>query len=104
MGKSAENLRNYIVGHKKFWDWPPDVEHKVIYLGAEQTTFKNQSCPSADVIRYHFQLDDGRKLAYDVKSLAFAGKMAVFNEGDCIRIKRITIGLKKYDYNVSLIE
>lgn len=104
MESDGGKLREYVLNNSKFWTWPPDEDHKVAFLGFEETEFKFKSGHTVQTIRYHFRLANGVEKPCDVRSLTFAGMMARFKAGDRLKLRRNKLSNGKYEYAVSKLE
>jgi len=104
METDGKKLTEYVSKNQRYWEWPPNENHQVIFLGYETTKFKFESGIQVPTIRYYFRLINGMEKPIDVRSTALAKMMAQFKSGDCLTLKRTLIGEKKYKYEVSKIE
>ncbi len=104
MEKDGEKLKEYVSMNSRFWTWPPNEYHQVIFLGYEMTDFEVEISKKVQTVQYYFRFANGMEKSRAVRSIVFAGMMAQFKSGDCLKLKRIKIGKNKYEYEVFKIE
>ncbi len=90
--------------NSRFWTWPPNEHHLVVFLGYETTDFEVEINRKVQTVQYYFQLANGMKKSRAVRSISFAGMMAQFKSGDQLKVRRNKLSNGKYDYEVSKVE
>ena len=103
MEQDPEKLKEYVSKNLKFWRWEPNKYYEVTFLGFNFTEFELKTGARVPTVRYFLGFADGTEKPCDIRSLAFAGKMAVYKVGDLLRLRRNSIGAGKYDYEVNKI-
>lgn len=103
MEENGKNLMEYVKEQSKYWTWPPNEYHEVVFLGYDRVQFRFNAKTEVPTIRYYFRFVNGQQKPIDVRSLVFARKMSQYQSGDCLRIRRNEIGDNRYEYEVSKI-
>ncbi len=99
MDESSGELKRYFNEQSKYWDWPYDEWHEVVYLGAKIDNWKNV----AETVLYTFEFKDGKVKQKHVRALDFAKKMEIYDEGSHLEMRRWKEG-KNTKYDVKLID
>ena len=98
METDGKKLIEYVSMNQRFWSWPSNEFHAVVFLGFEMTEFEFKSGNKVPTVRYYFQLANGTEKPCDIRSLTFAGMMAQFKSGDQLKIRRNKLPNGKYAY------
>lgn len=104
MESDGEKLREFILMNSRFWTWPPNEYHKVVFMGYEIAEYTQKSGQKDPCVRYFFKLGNETQKPWDNRSIIFAGIMEKFKAGDRLRMRRNKLSNGKYEYAVSKIE